>query len=76
MANFPTKLKVFVHALGLGSLGSALFLQTTVFTSIFRNGYFRGIEGNQTVLTLEIGLTAFAIAYLGYMVFRFVDSSI
>jgi hypothetical protein len=60
-------LQILVHGLGLSSLGGALFLQSTVFTSILKNGYFRGVEQNPIILAAEIALTGFAIAYFGYM---------
>jgi hypothetical protein len=69
------KLRVLVHGLGLSSLGSALFLQSLVFSSILQNGYFRGIEQNHFILTSEIALTGFAIAYFVYMFIRFVFSN-
>jgi hypothetical protein len=69
------KLRLLIHGLGLSSLGSALFLQTTVFTSILQNGYFRGIEGNHLILNSEIALTGVAIAYFGYMFLRFIFST-
>ncbi len=72
MAHLPRKLRIIVHALGLSSVGSALFLQTTVFAGIARNGYFRGIENNNFVLWTEIGLTSIAIAYFGYLLIRFI----
>ena len=72
MANFPGKLRITIHALGLSSLGSALFLMTTVFTSIAQKGYFSGIENNKIILSTEIGLTAFAIAYFSYLLIHFI----
>ena len=68
-------LRVVVHGFGLSSLAAALFLQATVFTSILQNGYFRGVEGNSVILTSEIALTGFAIAYVGYMFARFIWSN-
>ena len=50
-------------------------MQTIVFWGILQNGYFRGIEQNATILYSEIGLTCFAIAYFGYMFFRFVANA-
>src|ERR1700690_1182445 len=38
------KLRLLIHGLGLSSLGNALFLQTTIFTSTQQNTYSRGIE--------------------------------
>ena len=69
------KWRAAVHALGLCSVGSALFLQSTVFTSILQNGYFRGIENNPAILYSEIGLTGLAITYFGYLFLRFVFSA-
>ena len=69
------KLRIVMHGLGLSSLGSALFLQSTVFTSILQNGYFRGVEGNHLILNSEIALTGVAIAYFGYMFIRFIFSN-
>ncbi len=75
LPNMHPKLRLIMHGLGLSSIGSALFLQTTVFTSILQNGYFRGIENNQIILNSEIALTGVAIAYFGYMFIRFVFNS-
>lgn len=72
MFHTPRKLTFLIHFLGLSSLASALFLQTTVFTSIAQNGYFRGVENNRLILSSEIGLTVFAIAYLAYLFLRFI----
>jgi hypothetical protein len=71
--NMNKWLRFLIHGLGLSSLGSALFLQSTVFTSILEKGYFKGIEQNSTILYLEIILTAFAITYFAYMLFRFIN---
>lgn len=76
--NIPSvgrKWRVLAHGLGLSSLGSALFLQATVFTGILQNGYFRGLEQNSTILYSEIGMTGFAIAYFGYIFLRFIVSN-
>ena len=78
MASLPRiggKWNTILHGLGLSSLGSALFLQATVFSGILQNGYFRGVEQNPMILYSEIALTAFAIAYFGYMFLRFVFST-
>jgi hypothetical protein len=72
LPSIPKKLQLLFHGIGLSTLGSALFLQTLVFTSILQNGYFKGIEQNQTILTTEIALTGFAIAYFAYIYIRFV----
>ncbi len=63
------------HGLGLSSLGSALFLQGTVFMSIWRYGYFRGFEQNSMILSSELALTGFAAVYFGYMFLRFIFSN-
>jgi len=73
--NVGRKWRVLIHGLGLSSLGSALFLQATVFTGILQNGYFRGIEQNSAILYTEIGMTSFAAAYFGYMFLRFIISN-
>jgi hypothetical protein len=70
LPNVNKKWRALVHGLGLSSIGSALFLQSTVFTSILQNGYFRGVEQNSIILTAEIALTGFAIAYFGYMAIK------
>lgn len=64
------KWRILIHGIGLSSIGSSLFLQSTVFTSILEKGYFRGVEQNQIILTLEIALTGVAIAYFGYMAIK------
>jgi ABC-type uncharacterized transport system permease subunit len=73
--NVGRKWRVLIHGLGLSSLGSALFLQATVFTGILQNGYFRGVEQNPAILYTEIGMTSFAVAYFGYMFLRFIISN-
>ena len=73
--NVGRKWRVLIHGLGLSSLGSALFLQATVFTGILQNGYFRGVEQNSAILYTEIGMTSFAVAYFGYMFLRFIISN-
>jgi hypothetical protein len=76
MPNVQKKIQVLIHGLGISSLGSALFLQSIVFMSILQNGYFRGIEQNPIILSTEIALTGFAIAYLAYMAIRFIFSNV
>jgi hypothetical protein len=66
------KIQILIHGMGLSSLGSAILLQSTVFTSILQNGYFRGAEQNPTILFFEIGLTGCAIAYFSYIALKFV----
>jgi hypothetical protein len=69
------KLRLLAHGIGLSSLGSAIFLQSTVFTSILQNGYFRGVEQNPIILYSEIVLTGIAITYFGYMLIRLIFPS-
>jgi hypothetical protein len=66
------KAQMLIHGIGLSSLGSAILLQSTVFTSILQNGYFRGVENNMSILLGEIGLTGCAIAYFSYIALKFV----
>jgi cytochrome c biogenesis factor len=70
------KLRLFFHCLGLSALASAVFLQTQVIGSIIENGYFRGIEQNLAVLYFEMLLTAFAVAYCGFLILHFVVSQL
>jgi hypothetical protein len=60
--------------MGLSCIGGAIFLQVLVFTDILQHGYFMAIENNLAILTFEIGLTAFALIYFGYMYLRFIRS--
>lgn len=64
----------FINCVGLGCLGSALFLQSIVITSILQNGYFRGIEQNPIVLGVEAGLMIFGIIYFVRLYVRFMIS--
>lgn len=66
------KFQILIHGIGLSSLGSAILLQSTVFTSILQNGYFRGVENSTPILLGEIGLTGCAIAYFSYIALKFV----
>ena len=66
------KIQILIHGIGLSSLGSAILLQSTVFTSILQNGYFRGAENSMPILIGEIGLTGCAIAYFSYIALKFV----
>lgn len=58
------RLRFVFHGLGLSCLGGAVFLQILVFKDIMTRGYFLGVENNQTILLLEVGLTVFAVIYL------------
>ena len=67
-------LRLLFHGSGLGSLGAALFLQSSVFAGLVRQGYFLGVEQSLVTLSFEIGLTAFGVAYFVYLFLRFVFS--
>ena len=69
------KWRFLMHGIGLSSIGSAIFLQSTVFTSILQNGYFRGIEQNFLILSSEIALTGVAIAYFAYIAIKVLFSN-
>ncbi len=70
--NMPKKIQLLIHSIGLSSIGSAIFLQSTVFSSILKNGYFVGMEHNQAILHLEITLTGVAATYFIYILIKFV----
>lgn len=57
-------------------MGAALFLQSSVLGGILKQGYFLGIEKNPIVLYSEVALTAMAITYLVYLLWRFIISNI
>jgi hypothetical protein len=67
-------LQVLFHSLGLSCLGGALFLQTIVFADILTQGYFRAVEQNPLVLSFEVTLTFFALAYFIHVYLRFIRS--
>jgi len=72
----PThRIYLLFHTLGLSCVGGALFLEALVFSDIFQRGYFMAVEGNPAILTLEMGLTAFSLAYFAYMYLRFIRSA-
>jgi hypothetical protein len=68
------RLRVLFHAFGLSCLGGAIFLQALVFTDILQHGYFTAVEHNPVVLSFEIVLTVFALAYFVFMYQRFIRS--
>jgi hypothetical protein len=68
------QIRVLFHTLGLSCVGGAIFLQILVFADILQHGYFRAIESNPAILTLEIVLTAFASIYFIYIYQRFIRS--
>jgi hypothetical protein len=44
-----------------------VFLQFLVFTEILRHGHFFAAEHNELILSVEIGLTFFALFYFVYL---------
>jgi hypothetical protein len=68
------RLRVLFHAFGLSCLGGAIFLQALVFTDILQHGYFMAVEHNPLILSFEIALTVFALAYFVFMYQRFIRS--
>ena len=63
-----------LHMVGLGCLGGAVFLQCLVFFDIACKGYFAAIEHNPVILSLEIGLTVFVVAYFIFLWKNFIYS--
>ena len=68
------KMILIFHSLGLSCLGGAIFLQILVFADIMNKGYFIAAENNSIILTLEVGLTAFASLYFIYIYQRLMRS--
>lgn len=61
------RISLIINSLGLSCIGGAIFLQILVFSSILMQGYFRAVETNNSVLTIEIVLTAFSVLYFLYI---------
>ena len=70
------RLRLVLHCFGISILGAALFLQSSVLSGILEQGYFIGTERNPLVLYSEVLLTAMAITYLVYLIWRFIISNI
>jgi len=70
------RISLVIHSLGLSCLGGAIFLQILVFSDILMQGYFRAVEANPTILSIEIALTAFTAIYFIYIYQRLIRSSI
>ncbi|MGD6852821.1 MAG: hypothetical protein ACQCN6_12250 [Candidatus Bathyarchaeia archaeon] len=68
------RLRLVFHSVGLSCLGGAIFIQVLVFTNILQQGYFRAIENNSTILSLELCLTAFTVVYFLYFYQREIRS--
>jgi len=73
-ARLDHRLQVLFHAFGLSCLGGAIFLQVLVFTDILQHGYFMAVEHNPLILSFEMGLTVFSLAYFVFMYQRFIRS--
>ncbi len=70
------RISLVIHSLGLSCLGGAIFLQILVFSDILMQGYFRAIETNPTILTIEITLTAFTAIYFIYIYQKVIRTSL
>jgi len=68
------RIQLLFHTLGLSCLGGAIFLQVLVFTDILQHGYFMAVEKNPAILSLEVLLTVFSLAYFIYIYQRFIRS--
>jgi len=66
-AQFNHRLGLLIHSIGLSCLGGAIFLQILVFSNILEQGYFRAVEANTYILTIEMTLTIFTAAYFIYL---------
>jgi len=66
-------LQVF-HGFGLSCLAGAVILQALVFFDIGQQGYFFAVENNGSILSVELLLSGFSVAYLGYVYLRFIRS--
>ena len=66
-------LQVF-HSFGLSCLAGAVILQALVFFDIGQKGYFFAVENNSSILSVELLLSGFSVAYFGYMYLRFIRS--
>jgi hypothetical protein len=70
------RITLIIHSLGLSCLGGAIFLQILVFSDILMQGYFRAIETNPTILTIEMTLTAFTAIYFIYIYQKVIRTSL
>ena len=75
-ARFNHNIGLLIHSLGLSCLGGAIFLQILVFSNILEQGYFRAVETNSVVLTMEVVLTTFAAVYFIYLYQKTIRSSL
>ena len=70
------RINLIINSLGLSCLGGAIFLQILVFSNILLQGYFRAVETNPSILTVEIALTAFAALYFLYIYQKVIRTSL
>ena len=70
------RISLLIHSVGLSCLGGAIFLQLLVFSDILVQGYFRAVETNPAILTLEITLTVFTAFYFLYIYQKVIRSSL
>ena len=70
------RIGLVIHSLGLSCLGGAIFLQILVFSDILMQGYFRAVETNPSILTLEITLTGFTAVYFIYVYQRLIRTTL
>ncbi len=61
------RINILFHSIGLSCLGGAIFLQILVFSNILLQGYFRAVETNISILSLETTLAVFAAIYFVYV---------
>jgi hypothetical protein len=75
-AKLSRKVILIVNSLGLSCLGGAIFLQILVFSNILMQGYFRAVETNSAVLTVELVLAVFAALYFLYIYQKVIRASL
>jgi len=67
-----TLAKIVLHIIGLGCIVAATVFNLWVLLTILGNGYFpRAVEGNTTVLLLEIGFSLMGMGYSAYLVGKY-----
>jgi hypothetical protein len=74
--SFTNRIRLLVNSAGLSCMGGAIFLQIIVFSNIAGQGYFKAIETNNVILSLEIILTAFTAVYFIYLYQKVIRSNI
>jgi hypothetical protein len=74
MLRLNRRLQQVFHGLGLSCLAGAVLLQVLVFFDIGNQGYFFAVEHNGLILSVEVLLSGFTVAYFGYTYLRFIRS--